>query len=386
MQHANVTKATYDATKVQCEATYAAAEGLLRRAAALDPGDPAALCNLGLLVAQLHQRDEEAEVLLRRAAALAPARPEALCNLGLLHCSSGLLRSAEELLLRALSLAPDCVPADRTLRFVRRLIDRQRIHQLAQSRSGGNAVPSVTEPGGTPGALNSLPTEGPLPPTLGPRAWPAGSVPEESKAGWRSGSQPVQSYSAQAYSSTSAYGRSAAPRAVPAAAAVDSAGAASTTVQSQQQMGANPAETAAAMNLAARSTSGDVVSELEPLTAADERSAAEAAQGRPADEHARDTNVPSSTTQKIRSQGPSGRAWDVRAELTKAASAVGLESGRDADAVIQDILRPCGVTQEALGALGDGGAHAARQQSSLKMGHTGPQPPNLLRPPPPQAK
>lgn len=81
------------------------AEALLRRAAALAPGDPVLHLHLGRVLARLG-RAGEAVAALEAAVRLDPADPEAPLHLGILHRDAGRLRDAEACFRRALAAAP----------------------------------------------------------------------------------------------------------------------------------------------------------------------------------------------------------------------------------------------------------------------------------------
>lgn len=131
-QHANVSKITYDYIKEQTLASYLTAEEAMEQALKLNPNDTSVLCNLGFLKAQLRQADADAEKMFKRALELAPGDASTMSNYALMVMSNGQLRKAEEMLLQALETQPKHPSADCNLRFVRRLIDKQRIYQLVR--------------------------------------------------------------------------------------------------------------------------------------------------------------------------------------------------------------------------------------------------------------
>jgi Tfp pilus assembly protein PilF len=129
-QHANVSKITYDYVKEQALASYLTAEEAMEQALKQNPNDTSVLCNLGFLKAQLRQSDADAEKMFNRALELTPGDASTMSNYALMVMSNGQLRKAEEMLIQALESDPKHASADCNLRFVRRLIDKQRIYQL----------------------------------------------------------------------------------------------------------------------------------------------------------------------------------------------------------------------------------------------------------------
>ena len=78
----------------------------LKQAHALEPGLVEAKSNLALIVAHLTHNDTKAQQLLMEAQEAEPTNVAVISNLALLVCSSGQLRKADELLIRALALEP----------------------------------------------------------------------------------------------------------------------------------------------------------------------------------------------------------------------------------------------------------------------------------------
>ena len=76
------------------------------QAHALEPGLVATKNNLALIVAHLTHNDTKAQQLLMEAQEAEPTNVAVISNLALLVCSSGQLRKADELLIRALALEP----------------------------------------------------------------------------------------------------------------------------------------------------------------------------------------------------------------------------------------------------------------------------------------
>ncbi len=130
--HAKATKETYDTVKKLCQTSYFEAIALLEQALSLDPALVAAKNNLAIMKAHLVHEDVRAEQLFNEALELEPDNVGIHSNLALLVCSSGQLRRADETLMRALSLDPAHAPSTQNLRFIRRLMDKQRLHHLAQ--------------------------------------------------------------------------------------------------------------------------------------------------------------------------------------------------------------------------------------------------------------
>jgi len=130
--HAKCTKPTYQTTKTECESAYFGSLALLEEALLLDPASVCVKNNLALMKAHLMHEDTRAETLFNEALLAEPSNIGVLSNLGLLVCSSGQLRKADAILMRALTLNPSHAAAAQNVRFVRRLMDKQRMHQLAQ--------------------------------------------------------------------------------------------------------------------------------------------------------------------------------------------------------------------------------------------------------------
>jgi hypothetical protein len=109
---------------------------LFSQAHALHPAMTEASNNLALIKAHLVHDDVAAEELFKGALEAEPNNVGHMVSLhsnqALLVCSNGQLRRADDLLQRALALDPGHSGATQNLRFVRRLIDKQRAHQLSQ--------------------------------------------------------------------------------------------------------------------------------------------------------------------------------------------------------------------------------------------------------------
>lgn len=78
----------------------------LLRATVLAPDNPDAQENLGIVLAELHRRDDAAAAF-NRAIELAPARPSAWANLATLEMSRGKLEEAARLYRKVRTMAPD---------------------------------------------------------------------------------------------------------------------------------------------------------------------------------------------------------------------------------------------------------------------------------------
>ncbi|EKX47169.1 hypothetical protein GUITHDRAFT_107079 [Guillardia theta CCMP2712] len=167
-EHANITKETYHQVKQTCEGLCQEAEKNFKLAVSLEPNHVASLTSYGFFLAQVWGNDTEAEEMLGRALTLQPHSVDTMSNLAVVHCSNGLLRKAEEILLQAISLAPSHTASDKNLRFVRRLIDKQRIHQLTQRHR--LQYPMAQYPVAD-GRTNPVPNV-PLPQTPQPQATP----------------------------------------------------------------------------------------------------------------------------------------------------------------------------------------------------------------------
>jgi protein O-GlcNAc transferase len=89
-----------------------------RRAAELDPGNPAVHVNLGSVLFDLNQRESEA--VLERAIALDPGNVLAHVNLSAVHNRLGLLARSVQTVRRALEVSPDQVEAHANLAAVYR--------------------------------------------------------------------------------------------------------------------------------------------------------------------------------------------------------------------------------------------------------------------------
>mmetsp|Transcript_9612 Transcript_9612/g.27627 ORF Transcript_9612/g.27627 Transcript_9612/m.27627 type:complete len:572 (+) Transcript_9612:961-2676(+) len=351
-RHGNVTEESFEETRVVCEREYSAAEASFRKSLELNPDLSESLCNLGLLMAQVHYNDQEAFVLLRRAATVSPAAPEPLCNLALLHASNGQLRAAEDLLLRAMRVRPTHPPAERLLRFVRRLIERQRQQQLVQQTGpGGPSGPGVRPPsypvgpGGVGTAWNASSLAGPVPsyvpmyarygtngpgvavpalgrPPLSPYSQAPSGFPAQSPTAVSSPVQPTSSPMA------SGAGRPPVVGLGPGVPVLDGASTASQTASVPM-----PAD-----------------EELLPLMTEDPRALMEP---EPGELVRREEEDPGPYRRRVTDQARiQGRWWDVREEMQKAVKEVAQETGRTPDEVLQGMLPRPTLVQQALTSIG----------------------------------
>lgn len=111
---------------------------LIRRAAALRPGQPGMLNNLGNLLFESQQLDAAAEAYQQALAAAGPGQADSadpLHNLGVIHRRQDRLDEAERCLREAIALRPDNGPSWYSLSEV--LIAQGRVHEglLANSRA-----------------------------------------------------------------------------------------------------------------------------------------------------------------------------------------------------------------------------------------------------------